>query len=41
MARLVPFVIPFWVAWALILLVFFQLGLPLGPGNDILVQGNG
>lgn len=42
MARLVPFVIPFWVAWALILLVFFQLDLPLGPGNDILIQqGNG
>ncbi len=41
MARLVPFVVPFWVAWALILLVFFQLGLPLGPGNDILVQGGG
>lgn len=38
MARLFPFVIPFWLAWAAILLVFFQLDLPLGPGNDILVQ---
>lgn len=38
MARLLPFVVPFWVAWAAILLVFFQLDLPLGPGNDILVQ---
>jgi aminobenzoyl-glutamate transport protein len=41
MARLVPFVIPFWVAWALILLVFFQLDLPLGPGNDIMVEQAG
>ena len=39
MARLVPFVVPFWLAWAAILLVFFQLDLPLGPGNDILIQG--
>jgi aminobenzoyl-glutamate transport protein len=38
MARLFPFVIPFWLAWAAILFVFFQLDLPLGPGNDILVQ---
>ena len=38
MARLFPFVIPFWVLWALNLLVFYGFDLPLGPGNDILVQ---
>lgn len=38
MARLLPFVVPFWLAWAAILLMFFQLDLPLGPGNDIFVQ---
>ena len=38
MARLFPFVIPFWVLWALILLVFYGFDLPLGPGNDIMVQ---
>jgi len=36
---LLPFVVPFWLAWAAILLVFFQLDLPLGPGNDIFIQG--
>ena len=38
MARLFPFVVPFWVAWAVILLVFYGFDLPLGPGNDIHVQ---
>ena len=38
MARLLPFVIPFWVAWTVILLVFYGFELPLGPGNDIYVQ---
>jgi aminobenzoyl-glutamate transport protein len=38
MARLFPFVIPFWVVWAVILLVFYGFDLPLGPGNDIHVQ---
>ncbi|HEX7350485.1 AbgT family transporter [Brachybacterium sp.] len=35
MARMLPFVIPFWVIWTLILAVFFVLDLPLGPGNGI------
>jgi aminobenzoyl-glutamate transport protein len=35
MARMLPFVIPFWVVWTLILAVFFVADLPLGPGNGI------
>ncbi|MGP9734938.1 AbgT family transporter [Brachybacterium sp. AOP42-C2-15] len=35
MARMLPFVIPFWVVWTLILAVFFFFDLPLGPGNGI------
>ncbi|MBE9375542.1 AbgT family transporter [Saccharopolyspora sp. HNM0983] len=34
-ARMVPFVVPFWVLWALILTVFFFADLPLGPGMGI------
>ncbi len=41
MARLLPFVVPFWVSWMIVLLVFVQLGIPLGPGNDVYVQGLG
>ncbi|WP_219413353.1 AbgT family transporter [Pseudonocardia nigra] len=36
-AKMVPFVVPFWLAWALILTVFYAFGLPLGPGMDIRV----
>ncbi|GAA1917677.1 AbgT family transporter [Nocardioides lentus] len=32
-ARMLPFVVPFWVAWSLVLLVFVGLDWPLGPGN--------
>lgn len=35
MARMMPFVVPFWILWAIILFVFFTFNLPLGPGNDI------
>ncbi|WP_422115804.1 AbgT family transporter [Brachybacterium sp. UNK5269] len=35
MARMLPFVIPFWIVWTVILAVFFFLDLPLGPGNGI------
>lgn len=35
MARMLPFVVPFWIAWVAILSVFFFLDLPLGPGNGI------
>ncbi len=34
-ARMFPFVIPFWLAWAALLGVWYFLDLPLGPGNDI------
>jgi len=35
MARMLPFVIPFWMIWTVILAVFFVVDLPLGPGNGI------
>lgn len=33
-ARMLPFVIPFWIVWTLILAVFFYADLPLGPGSS-------
>ncbi|WDF33041.1 AbgT family transporter [Arthrobacter agilis] len=39
MARMLPFVVPFWLAWVAILTVFFYLDLPLGPGNGIFIGG--
>lgn len=39
MARLIPFVIPFWVAWAALLGLWYFVDLPLGPGNDIMIGG--
>ncbi|WP_029090442.1 AbgT family transporter [Brevibacterium album] len=33
-ARMLPFVIPFWLVWTGILAVFYFAGLPLGPGQD-------
>jgi aminobenzoyl-glutamate transport protein len=38
MARMLPFVVPFWLAWVAILTVFFYLDLPLGPGNGIFID---
>ena len=35
MARMMPFVIPFWLLWAAILFIFFTFEIPLGPGNTI------
>uniref|UniRef100_UPI0040497698 AbgT family transporter n=1 Tax=Brachybacterium sp. GPGPB12 TaxID=3023517 RepID=UPI0040497698 len=35
MARMSPFVVPFWIVWTVILAVFFFADLPLGPGNGI------
>jgi len=32
-ARMLPFVVPFWVAWMAVLMVFYFLGIPLGPGT--------
>lgn len=38
MARMLPFVIPFWLVWTAILAVFFFFDLPLGPGNGIFME---
>lgn len=38
MARLLPFTVCFWLAWAAILTIFFFADLPLGPGNDIFLE---
>ncbi|GAA1485522.1 AbgT family transporter [Brachybacterium fresconis] len=35
MARMLPFVVPFWIVWTIILAIFFVFDLPLGPGNGI------
>lgn len=37
MARMVPFVVPFWLVWMLILSGFYLLDLPLGPGAGIMI----
>jgi aminobenzoyl-glutamate transport protein len=34
-ARMMPFVVPFWLLWALIMTVFYFGDLPLGPGMGI------
>src|SRR5690606_32696987 len=34
-AKMVPFVVPFWVAWVLVLTVFYAFGIPLGPGVGV------
>jgi aminobenzoyl-glutamate transport protein len=36
-AKMVPFVVPFWVAWVLVLTVFYAFGIPMGPGVDVRV----
>ena len=38
MARMIPFVVPFWIVWAAILAIFFYMDLPLGPGNGIMIE---
>ncbi|MGP9683487.1 AbgT family transporter [Brachybacterium sp. AOP3-A1-3] len=38
MARMLPFVVPFWIVWTVILGVFFVFDLPLGPGNGIFLE---
>ncbi|PXY31437.1 AbgT family transporter [Prauserella muralis] len=37
-AKMLPFVVPFWTVWAVILSVFYFADLPLGPGMDIRVD---
>ncbi len=34
-SRMFPFVVPFWLAWAVLLGIWFAFDLPLGPGNGI------
>lgn len=38
MARMLPFVIPFWLAWVGVLSLFYFFGIPMGPGNDIFLE---
>ncbi|WP_208293010.1 AbgT family transporter [Naumannella halotolerans] len=42
-SRMLPFVIPFWVAWVLVLVlvlvVFYFAGWPMGPGVGIRIGG--
>lgn len=38
MSRLLPFVIPFWLAWVLLLAVWYFVDLPLGPGVGIMIS---
>lgn len=37
MSRLMPYVIPFFLAWTVVLAVWFYADLPLGPGNAIFI----
>ncbi|MGP6174751.1 AbgT family transporter [Corynebacterium sp. A21] len=37
MSRLVPFVVPFWIAWVILLAIWFFADLPLGPGSAIML----
>lgn len=39
MARMIPFVVPFWAAWLALLFGFYMLDLPLGPGAGIMIEG--
>ena len=39
MSRLIPFVIPFFTAWVILLAIWFYADLPLGPGNGIMIEG--
>ncbi len=38
-ARMLPFTVLFWLAWVGVLTVFYVLGLPMGPGNGIYIDG--
>ena len=37
-SRMLPFVIPFWVSWVLVLAVFYYTGLDVGPGVSIRIE---
>lgn len=38
MSRLIPFVIPFFLVWAILLGVWFFADIPLGPGDSIMIE---
>lgn len=38
MSRMIPFVIPFWTAWVVLLALWFYVEIPLGPGAGIMIQ---
>lgn len=35
MSRMIPFVVPFWLVWTILLAIWFFADLPLGPGSAI------
>ncbi|WP_237201808.1 AbgT family transporter [Rothia nasimurium] len=37
MARLLPFVFTFWLAWLAVLFIFYTFNLPMGPGAGIMI----
>lgn len=37
MSRLVVYVVPFWVAWATLLFIWYIFDLQLGPGAGIFI----
>ena len=37
MSRLVPFVIPFFTAFAILLAIWFYVDIPFGPGNNVMI----
>lgn len=38
MARMLPFVVPFWLSWVGVLTVFYFFEIPMGPGNGIFIE---
>ncbi|MEX3507149.1 AbgT family transporter [Corynebacterium sp. LK2590] len=38
MSRLIPFVIPFFLVWAILLGMWFFADIPLGPGDSIMIE---
>jgi aminobenzoyl-glutamate transport protein len=37
-SRMLPFVVPFWVAWVIVLTVFYATGADVGPGVGIHIE---
>lgn len=37
-SRMLPFVVPFWVSWVLVLAVFYYAGIDVGPGVGIRIE---